>query len=329
MPEPFVFLSEPILTPLVVENGLMPVDGFHALAGLALQGRPLDPEAPFEWLAPEIWALHMARFWRAMAVGLQNGAGPWQTSFELRSGRNVDGNPLQTSLWVKTFAPQDVQADQAAAELATTLLALCPPACKAQPITAPEAFAHWWGSDIPQTLAEIRRPAHRPAMDETKNQARQPVIFPWHPTADSLRQVWALLQRLPAPLWLSVGICPTQLFKSEIQWLKQAGLSAAGDGQPLFLLRLRLGGMPMAVQCLAQALAAALTEPWMEAASTQAASSAANITPPDTAQTWDTARFNWRWGDFLPWGSEPAAALGRLPYLFDDVQTGLIAGVWC
>ncbi len=50
---------------------------------------------------------------------------------------------------------------------------------------------------------------------------------------------------------------------------------------------------------------------------------------PEPFQEWDAARFNWRWGEFLPWGGELAAAVGRLPYLFDDVQTGLIAGVWC
>jgi hypothetical protein len=345
MSEPMVYLSELMQAHLVVENGLFPVQGYHALAGLHLQGKPFDPQAPFDWVTPEAWAQRLARFWRALGTGQQNGSGPWQTSFELRAGREAANDPFQVGLWVKTFAPQDHVADQAAGQLAQTLLALCPPLCDPQAISTPEEMAQLWGQTPPQWLAEIRRKPIIAPQAEIETLTCAEVFAPWNPTPESLRQTWELIERLDAPLWLSVGVCPTGLFANEI-----VVFDTARDGQPrkktaaptpderfrcdrlrqqAFLLRLRVGGESQAALCLAQAWAAALTEPFPAGHPCEHAVPAVTIVMPETSSDWEAANFNWLWGDFLPWGDRLAnTPFGRLAALCDDQETGLLAGVW-
>ena len=333
----YVHLSEPLLTMLATERGELPVLGVHALAGFELQRLPFDPQIPFDWVTPDAWARRQARFWIAVGLGLRNDQGPWQTSFELRVKGGADlQRPCETSLWVKAFAPQDHVADLAAYSLAEMMMALYPPHCEPRPAATAGDFTRLWGAGEPQWLAEVRREIVLNNNVEQAASLGEPSceISAWNPSPEGLREVWELFPRLPGCAWLSIGVCPSQLFAAEQRAMQNRPCERASGDHPntfagrVWLVRVKVGGDPQAGEWLAAALAAALAEPGPTGQS-GGTSVETVIVQPQTSQDWQAARFNWQWGEFQPWGeADTPTHLRRLPYLFGPSQVGLLAGAW-
>lgn len=362
----FVRLSDPILTVLNTDKGELPILGTHALAGLRFEGTLFDSGIPFDWITFQELARRQAYFWSTLWMGLENTSGPWQTSFELRAVHRADQEePCEASLWVKAFAPEDYVADQAASELAEMVSVLYPLPCRLQPVTSLTDFDRLWGKDDLQWLAEIRRAFSVTkknqiqgeqsdcTADESDPQETGYGLSGFSPSPQSWRDLWGLLRRLRGTVWLSIGVCPTRLFPSEVACLHNivgdavATLAEKTDDlnrfeeasvrhewmrgwqQGAFLLRIRVGGELKPVQWLSQAIAAALIDPGGDDRYILGSLAPPVIAFPETALDWQAARFNWQWADFQAWGEESLpASLRRMRYLFETRELGLLAGVW-
>jgi hypothetical protein len=345
---PYIQLSESIPSLIETERGVLPVRGFHALAGLELIRSPYDPGRPFDFVVPEDWIRRSTRFWVALAAGLHNDEVPWQTSYELRVSRNDETEQsLKISLWAKAFAPQDYVADQAVDMLLEKMAALLPPPCESRPISTRTEFERLWGTGEPQWLAEVRRVVRVNTKDD---EARDYELNDWHPSPDGLRDLWELISRLPEDLWFSIGVCPTRPFVSEERALQELFWNESSREKGIwqlwqarlrewsrqaFLVRFRIGGEARTGEWLADALAAVLTDPYElqfdqdGGTSTGSCSTEALLVIPESAQDWQAARFNWQWGDFRIWGEDASPLpLSRLRYLHSAREMGLLAGIW-
>jgi len=360
----FIQFSEPMQTFLTTAQGDVPVYGTRALAGLYFENTPFDPDLPFEWVSLEEWARCQAHFWATLGAGAAHSSVPWQTSFELRAVHHSDNEShCDISLWAKSFAPEDVIADQIVYELAEMMSVLFPAACAPQPVTSQAEYERYWGvADLPW-LAEIRRtedlfirnnPEYMEpdeALVTDTHRHLEPGLADWRPSLPAWRDTWKLLARLPAPVWLSIGICPTELFAVEEQYLQKAcrrtatqypetRCDIAREASILFqrtlalqagafLVRIRVGGDSRSAFWLARSIVAA----FMLAEDTAGRQSSRPKPPlivyPETPSDWQAARFNWQWGAFQAWGAESApVGLQRLNYLYGNQETGIIAGVW-
>lgn len=362
----FVRLSDPILTVLNTDKGDLPILGTHALAGLRFEGTLFDSRIPLDWITFQELARRQAYFWSTLWMGLENTSSPWQTSFELRAVHRADQEePCEASLWVKAFAPEDYVADQAASELAETASVLYPLPWRLQPVTSLTDFDRLWGKDDLQWLAEIRRAFSVTkknqiqgeqsgcTADESDHQENGYGLSGFSPSPQSWRDLWELLRRLPGTVWLSIGVCPTRLFPSEVAYLRNGARDVvdtpSGKTEELnrfeeasvwrewmrrwqlstFLLRIRVGGELKPVQWLSQAIAAALIDPVGDDQYSLGSLAPPVIIFPETALDWRAARFNWQWADFQAWGEESLPARLRwIRYLFETRELGLLAGVW-
>jgi hypothetical protein len=164
-------------------------------------------------------------------------------------------------------------------------------------------------------------------------------------------------------LWLSVGVCPTFLLPAEADLLEEwsdlddnlhAGMGRLyslpgywlGKKRHLenqsYLLRVRLGGeqslmQSMTRQVYAGSIAGGVQEDLERVSLNKPAwsprnpqSYSAKLVWPETILDWDTARFNWQWGEFKDWGSNEKIPphLARFPYLATTGEVALLAGIW-
>lgn len=297
----YVRLSSPLLTRLDTNQGPRRLAGTHALAGVEL--RPGDPNGPDQ--PPTLEAA--ARFWLALGQGLENGAGAWLTSYELRLGRPA-GGALRAALCAKTFAPQDEAADQAAAELAEALAWLYPLPAQTRRIASAAQFDELWGSGQPLWQVELR-----PGLPFGQ---RGPVSLA------ALAGAWAQMTVFPGPLWLSLGLCPTRVFPGEA--VPFDGLER--DDELIWLLRLRIAGAYAQTRWAAQTWLAALTG---SRSLPPAAWGAPRLCIPQTLEEEQAAAFNWDWADWQPWGANTAGkALVRSDQFFYLAEIGELAGLW-
>lgn len=376
--EIFVRVSEPTPTAVETETGMTVVRGVHALAGLGLipsasavraspcticraDGPPGDAGLQgasnrLSGEAEQEWARRQARFWAALGADPETGDGPWLTSFELRVASGGAKGPGgkgagEIGLWVKAFDPEREAAEASVRSLARLAAMLWPPEWEARPICAQAEFEEGWRAEAVQWLAEVRR-AEGFVVRAVEREVREGDYWlsDWSPTPAGMMEVWTLLRRLPAGVWVSVGVRPTQVFEAEERALGELWAEARrmaqgktpaeqpyGEWQAsrwlermkrwlpnAFLVRLRVGGEPEAGRPVAQALAGALMDP-----GGLSGGGAAVVVTPDSPEAWEAARFNWEWAEFQPWGEDQAQpAWGRLRYLCDVGEVGILGGVW-
>lgn len=349
-----VRVSEPMPTVVETETGASVVQGVHALAGVRLENDdPVGSASAISGdflLEVELRSRSFARFWAALGAGVEVEAGPRLVSLELRVGSGGDhkGRPC---MWVKTFDPEREVAEASARSLARLAAMLWPPEWEARPICAQAEFEEGWGAEAVQWLAEVRR-AEGFVVRAVEREVREGDYWlsDWSPTPAGMMEVWALLNRLPTGVWLSVGVRPTRVFEAEERamgelWAEARRLAEGktpaerpyGEWQAsrwlermkrwfpnAFLVRLRVGGEPEAGRPVAQALAGALMDP-----GGPSCGGAAVVVTPDSPEAWEAARFNREWAEFQPWGEDQAQpGWGRLRYLCDVAEVGVLGGVW-
>jgi hypothetical protein len=324
----YVEHSQPLATPLFTNQGYVQLQGVHALAGIELEyGHPIDDLIS----SPDIhahWARRMQRFWHTLALA-NWGEDLWLTSWELRlTGCTKCDSEIQASLWAKAFSSNPKEASHTARNMAETARDLCPPECQPQPVTSKDTFDRLWGSGDLTYQAEVRRMLV--PMTLQINSPNNPRVADWRLNADGWREVWDLVRRQNGRVWLSIGICPTKQFPTELPVNKNTKNAPSetetppqNGGNDRFMVRIRAAGEAQAVSILCLMAAGVLSgDNYSDHAVIQ-------VESPYTHADWDAARFNWQWADFLPWGENNLpAGLERLPFLCKTSELGILGGFW-
>ncbi len=325
-----IHTSEQTSSFLETEQGPLPIQGFHALAGVRLTQTIFPADTRVSEAELRRWARRMAWFWHALAFGGMLTHGGWHVSYELRGQtRHAEGGG-GASLWVKSAASNVETAVQMARERAEIVAALLPPELGPQIIEGEAQWQALWGADEPAWVGEIRPGIAAAPRDDAEADRSQAAgwdfqTYRWAPPPEAMREVWQLLDRVSGAGWFGIGICPTQLFEGEAAACPPWERTLAGH---CFRLRLSVGGDANTAPLLSQALAGAVALPSANG-SWPAECRRADLLVPQTPDDWQAAAFNAQWADFQPWAEAPLpVALRRLRYLFSVAEIGVLAGGW-